>query len=107
MDTTTRNAATAVRQKTGEVTPFPLAHPIELKDGTVLEVLHLRRPKGGEMRNIEVTGRKPYDLTLQIIEATCGLTRAEVDAIDGGDVTAMMEIVLPFLESGTGGKRSS
>ncbi|SFG29579.1 Phage tail assembly chaperone protein, E, or 41 or 14 [Duganella sp. CF458] len=99
------NSANIVRQQTGEVRAFSLAHPVRLKDGTTLEVLHLRRPTGGEMRNIEVTGRKPYDLTLQIIEATCGLTRAEADSIDGGDVTALMEIVLPFLESGTGAKQ--
>lgn len=105
MDTMTHNAANAIRQQTGQVVPFTLSYPVQLKDGTTLEVLHLRRPLGREMRNIEVTGRKPYDLTLQIIEATCGLTRAETDSIDGGDVTAMMEIVLPFLESGTGGKQ--
>lgn len=103
----TANSADIVRRQTGEVTPFTLAHPVKLKDGTTLEVLHLRRPTGGEMRNIEVTGRKPYDLTLQIVEATCGLTREEANAIDGGDVTALMEIVLPFLERGTGAKPSS
>ncbi|WP_431477833.1 phage tail assembly protein [Massilia eburnea] len=105
METTNNNAANIVRQQTGQVVPFELSYPVTLKDGTTLQVLHLRRPLGREMRNIEVTGRKPYDLTLQIIEATCGLTRTEVDSIDGGDVTAMMEVVLPFLENGTGGKR--
>ncbi|WP_028100477.1 phage tail assembly protein [Pseudoduganella violaceinigra] len=105
MENQDNNAANVVRQQTGQVIPFPLTYPITLKDGTKLEVLQLRRPVGREMRNIEVTGRKPYDLTLQIIEATCGLTRAEADSIDGGDVTAAMEFVLPFLESGTGAKR--
>lgn len=105
METTNVNVANVVRQQTGQVVPFELTYPVKLRDGTTLEVLNLRRPLGREMRNIEVTGRKPYDLTLQIIEATCGLTRAEADSIDGGDVTAMMEIVLPFLESGTGAKR--
>lgn len=101
------NSADAVRQQTGEITPYALRQPIKCKDGTEITELHLRRPTGGEMRNIEVTGRKPYDLTLQIIEATCSLTRAEADTIDGGDVTAMMEIVLPFLDVGTGAKQSS
>ena len=105
MENKNSNAANVVRQQTGQVIPFPLTYPITLKDGTKLEVLHLRRPVGREMRNIEVTGRKPYDLTLQIIEATCGLTRAEADSLDGGDVTAAMEVVLPFLESGTGVKQ--
>jgi hypothetical protein len=101
------NSADVVRRQTGEITPYPLRQPIKCKDGTEITVLHLRRPTGGEMRNIEVTGRKPYDLTLQIIESTCSLTRTEADTIDGADVTAMMEIVLPFLDVGTGEKQPS
>lgn len=101
------NPATSVRRQTGEITVYTLATPIKLKDGTTLTVLNLRRPNGGEMRGIEFTGRKPYDLTLQIVEATCGLTRAEADSIDAADVTALMEIVLPFLDIGTGAKPSA
>ncbi|TCS37487.1 tail assembly chaperone E/41/14-like protein [Paucimonas lemoignei] len=107
METTANNAANVVRQQTGEVIPFRLAYPIKLKDGTTLEVLNLRRPVGREMRNIEVTGRKPFDLTLQVVQATCGLTHDEADLLDGGDVNEIMEVVLPFLETGRGGKQSS
>jgi hypothetical protein len=101
------NSADIVRRQTGEIAPYVLRQPIKCKDGTEITTLHLRRPTGGQMRNIEVTGRKPYDLTLQIIEATCSLTRAEADTIDGADVTAMMEIVLPFLDVGTGERQPS
>ncbi len=100
------NSAAVVRSKTGEITPYVLAYPIKLKDGTELTTLHLRRPTGGEMRNVEFNGRRPYDLTLQIIEATCGLTKLEADSIDCADVTAMMEIVVPFLDVGPGAKLS-
>jgi hypothetical protein len=100
----TPNSADAVRRQTGEMIEYVLHTPLRLKSGDEIATLRLRRPTGGEMRNIEFTGRKPYDLTLQIVEATCGLTRAEADAIDGADVTAMMEIVLPFLDVGTGAK---
>lgn len=104
--TTTANSADLVRKETGEIAPYTLAYPIKLKDGSLITTLNIRRPVGREMRGIEMTGRKPYDLTLQIVEATCGLTRDECDLIDGADVTNLMDRVLPFLDVGTGEKPS-
>jgi hypothetical protein len=107
METKT-NSADIVRRQTGEVAPHALLYPIKLKDGTELTTLHLRRPTGREMRNIDAAAlKKPYDMTLQMVETLCSLTREEADSLDAADVTKLMEIVLPFLADGIGEKPSA
>ena len=96
------NSADIVRRQTGEVTEYRLQYPVKLKDGTLLEVLHLRRPKNREMRNIELSGRLTMGPIMDMVGVMCALTPDEVDEIDGADVMEIMGVVAPFLAGGTG-----
>lgn len=98
----TPNSANAVRVQTGELTAYPLRLPIKLKDGSELTVLHLRRPKGRELRDVELTGRLKVGVIMDIVGKMCSLLPDEVDEIDGADVLEIVGVVSPFLAVGDG-----
>jgi len=96
------NSADAVRSQTGELTPYHLHHPIKLKDGSGLSVLYLRRPKGREMRDVELSGKMKMGVIMDIVGKMCSLLPEEVDEIDAADMMEIVGVVSPFLVVGTG-----
>ena len=79
--------------------------PITVSGATLTQV-HLRRPRGRDLRLTD--GMKPMLQQLQLIESCGNLTRAAVDDLDATDVSALGEVLAGFLESGpTSGAKGS
>ena len=104
MSDQTVSPAASVRAQTGEVREYKLNIPLHLKDGTVMTVMSLRRPRLREMRALQLKDGFNLGSIMDMVGAMCALHPDEVDEIDGSDVIGISEVIAPFLDSGPGAK---
>ncbi len=74
---------------------YTLKFPVDNPDGTALTVVELRRPKGRDMRALR-SAQTDLDKSLVLIANLASLTPAQVDEMDGEDITALSGIVADF-----------
>jgi hypothetical protein len=72
-----------------------LKHPITVA-GATIETLTLRRPKAGDFRRMDKISGGDLDKILFLVSALASLSPAEVDDLDGEDLTAVSEVITGF-----------
>lgn len=102
------NAAQQVLTNLRVQTTYKLQYPIALPDGTVIETLDVRRPKGKDFRLLDEKGFDPEKDGVKIlrfyIQQLTTLVPEDIDELDAADIKGLNNLLEDMLVEGKSDK---